>query len=511
MNVQGLNIVNSLINISPDELREGQLLFVEIVSMDPSGKGTVNIKGNLLEAVLETAAQPGDKFWAKVKEIDNQQLVLTKEINRLGTAGLPSQEESTAQNAKEIITGFSALSQDLAQAINIARKMDWKTLLDTSEEVSSSLIQSEPNPRDLDAKLLQILSNQISTNPSLKNLQGLSEQALANLGTKLLQALSEQISADPGFKTLQGLSEQTISNLGAKLLQGLSGQVSADMGLKSLQVLSEQDIAQLGIKLLQSLSEQVTANAGLKSLQGLSNSSSLASELQFKSIAEKLSAIIPSWSDLNGENGVPQIRSFLSNLGIGYERKLAEFLFSKNSPETELANLKDTVKAQLLEVLSGKESNSLDNSVSSKYQGLLEKITGQQLFLSDLTHSYIWLSLPLKENHNLTEAKIAIQGDRKKKTMDSSHCRIGVYVETLAFGEIGVDAYLSENTLSLRVLTQYPQEIKVLLQDLKPETITRFADLGLKLTGLDVVQMETNSEFRSFVSGEPQQGVDYYA
>ncbi|WP_434512339.1 hypothetical protein [Desulfitobacterium sp. AusDCA] len=575
MNVQGLNIVNGLTNLSPDELREGQRLFVEIVSIDPSGKGTVNIKGNLLEAVLETMAQPGDKFWARVKEINAQQLVLAKEVNGPDTAGLLSWEESIAQNGKEINTGFSSLSQDLAQAINTARKMDWRTLLEdfTTEEAPASPIPSEPAARDLGAKLWQALSEQVAANPGLKALQGLPELALANLGTKLVQALSEQVAANPGLKalqglsgqalanigakllqalserisddsdlktlqgTLQGLSEQTISNLDAKLLQSLTEQASADPSLKTLQGLSKQALASLSVKLLQGLSEQVAADPSLKIIQGLSeqglaevgmkilqslaqqnediaafaNSPSPLSELPLQSLAEKLSAIIPSWSDLNGENGLPQIRNFLNHLGIGYERNLAEFLLSKNSPETELANLKDTVKAQLLEVLSGKGSNDLDNSVSSKFLGLLEKITGQQLYLSNLTPSYIYLSLPLKGNFSINDAKIAIQGDRRKKTLDSSHCRIGVCLETPALGEVGVDAYLCENSLSLRVLTTYPQELKLLLRELKAETVARFADLGLRLTGLDVVQLETNSEFKNFVSGEPQQGVDIYA
>ncbi|WP_425801389.1 hypothetical protein ACHOLT_13155 [Desulfitobacterium sp. Sab5] len=534
MNVQGLNIVNGLTNLSPDELREGQRLFVEIVSIDPSGKGTVNIKGNLLEAILETMAQPGDKFWARVKEIDAQQLVLAKEVNGPDTAGLLSREESIAQNGKEINTGFSSLSQDLAQAINTARKMDWKTLLEDSFSFTQKMIPipSEQTAGDLGAKLLQSLSEQVSTNSGLKVLQGLPELALANLGTKLVQALSEQVAANPGLKALQSLSGQALANIGAKLLQVLSEQIQADSGLKTLQGLSEQTIANLGAKLLQSLSEQASTDPSLKTLQGLSeqtianlgakllqslseqvtaNSPSPLSELPLQSLAEKLSAIIPSWSDLNGENGLPQIRNFLNHLGIGYERNLAEFLLSKNSPETELANLKDTVKAQLLEVLSGKGSNDLDNSVSSKFLGLLEKITGQQLYLSNLTPSYIYLSLPLKGNYNLTEVKIALQGDRRKKTLDSSHCRIGVCLETPALGEVGVDAYLCENSLSLRVLTTYPQELKLLLRELKAETVARFADLGLRLTGLDVVQLETNSEFKNFVSGEPQQGVDIYA
>lgn len=380
MNIQGLNIANSLLNFTSGELREGQRLFVEVLRLDSTGQGVVNIKGNLLEAVLETTTQPGDKFWAVVKEVKTQELVLARENKTPGSSGniLLSREQAEP-------------NPDLAQALNTAKDLDWNTLL----------------------------------KPSL---------ALAS-------------------KPLTGFTEQLTSGLADKLSPGLTEQSTAGM-------------------------------------------------------AEKLLSILPHWAELNGDNGPTQIRDFLNKLGIGYERKLAELLLSKDKPpEEELARLKDTIKAQLLKGMNDKGDNSLNSNV----QGLLDKITGMQLFLGNLNDSYIWFSLPLSENQQVVDAKIALQSDRQKSALDSTHCRIGVYLETQALGRIGVDAYLSEDALSLRVLTTSPQEISFLLEEFKEETIARFAHLGLRLTGIDVAPLDLNPEFKGFVSGEPRQGVDTYA
>lgn len=369
MNIQSLNVTNNLLNFNTNELREGQRLFIEVLRLDPSsGQGVINIKGNLFNALLETTAQPGDKFWAVVKKVGTQELLLAREVKTPGSTGdiLLSKDQGSIL-ASQGLARFAGLGQDFAKALNTAKNTQWSTLL--GRNIGTS--QEQPNPQN-----------------------------------------------------------------------------------------------------------------------------------------QRLFSIIPPWAELNGDNGLDQIRDFLNKLGVGYERKIAELLLAKiKPPKEELARLKDMIKAQLLLGTDGQG----DSSISSKMQGLLEKITGQQLFLGDMNNSYVWLNLPLKEDSCLQEAKIALQSDRQKKGLDQTHCRIGVYMETLALGEIGVDAYLAESTLTLRVLSANPQDISELVQELKEETIARFAHLGLRLTCIDVVRWESNSEFKSFVSGEPRQGVDIYA
>ncbi|AHF08524.1 hypothetical protein [Desulfitobacterium metallireducens] len=409
MNIQSLNIANNLLNFNNNELREGQRFFIEVLRVDPSGQGVINIKGNLLNALLETTAQPGDKFWAVVKTVGTQELVLAREIKTSGSSG--DILLSTAQGSlkgSQVLAGFAGLSPELAKALNTAKNIQWNTLLNGNIGMSQEQLTQQAGE------------------------VGLTPQAAQTPQIALQHPLEAHL-----VKPASSLVEPSFSN-----------------------------------------------------------------------VTEKLLSIFPQWAELNGDNGLEHIRDFLNKLGVGYERKLAELLLAKNKPpEEEIAKLKDMIKAQLL--LESKDQD--DSSTNSKIQGLLEKITGQQLFLGDISNSYAWLILPLKEEQGFQEAKIALQGDRQKKGLDQTHCRIGVYLETLALGKIGVDAYLAENTLNMRILSTNPQEISEFIQEVKEETIARFAHLGLRLTGIDVTSWESNSEFKSFVSGEPRQGVDIYA
>lgn len=397
MNIQSLNGANPFLNFNITELNEGQRLFIEVLRLDPSGQGLINIKGNLLNAFLETTAQPGDKFWAVVKKIGDQELILSRDVKTAASTGdvLITRDQGPLQTGRGL-SGFSGLSQELAEAFNNAKGLKWNTILG--------------------------------------------------------------------------------QNIGNSLKQPIQGEQATIHSLES------------NLNKSQSVSDPVNQS--------------------FSNIIGKLLSMIPRWAELNGKNGPAQIRGFLNNLGVGYERKLAEFLLSEdNPPEEELARLKNMMKAQLLLQLNEPENST----ISPKLQSLLDKIIGQQLYLSEITNSYVWLSLPLRDNSHLLDAKIALQSDRHKKGLDETHCRIGVYMETLALGKIGVDAYLSGNTLNLRVLSTDPQDIYELIHIFKEEMIARFAYCGLRLTGVDVASWEANSEFRDFVAGEPRQGVDIYA
>lgn len=227
------------------------------------------------------------------------------------------------------------------------------------------------------------------------------------------------------------------------------------------------------------------------------------------SLRETLLTIFPQWSEMNGDTGPARIRNFFSTLGIGYERKLAELLLATDKPPAEqLTRLADTIKAQLLRTMQEQDPSS----TGSRVHGLLNKITGQQLFFGTLDPSYLWLNLPLWDNdRRLRDVKIAFQSSREKKALDPARCRIGVYIETPALGPIGIDGYLAENSLSIQVLSTTPREIKDLIQQLQANTIARFAQFGLKLTKIDVAPWDSHSEFGHFIAGEPREGVDVYA
>lgn len=252
----------------------------------------------------------------------------------------------------------------------------------------------------------------------------------------------------------------------------------------------------------------VLRNSQILDWRGLLENPTLVSETPEAKLLGKLFNLLPFWSELSGENGRLQLVSFLRKLGIDYEQRLAGLSqLDNNTQEEEIAQLKNTIKGNLMELISRTDSQL------PKLQGLLDKITGQQLGLLSglMVNSYIRLSLPLQTNNQVQEVKIALQSDPQKNKLDALHCRIGVSLVTLALGEIGVDAYLFNNSISLRILTMMPQQLSLLLDEIQQETITRFSKLGLRLTGVEVATLDSHLDFKSFISGEPHQGVDTYA
>ncbi|MCB8817870.1 hypothetical protein LJE72_20460, partial [Desulfosporosinus sp. SRJS8] len=223
-------------------------------------------------------------------------------------------------------------------------------------------------------------------------------------------------------------------------------------------------------------------------------------------LLQKFNDLIPSLKGLSNHETAGQLKSFLKLLGINYERRLFDILIKGQGDDSgELAQLKDTLKAQLLSLTNTHPSLSVINQ-------LLDKITGQQLWYDTGVdgNGYMLAEIPIRQDQEVKSIKLAIQGSRKNGKIDPKHCRIALQTETPNLGPIGIDAFFSMNQLSLSLLTKNPDALSILLDGLMDEVKRNFQMIGVNLTSIHLKPLD-NSEFHTLLKGEAKNGVDVLA
>jgi len=219
---------------------------------------------------------------------------------------------------------------------------------------------------------------------------------------------------------------------------------------------------------------------------------------------------IPAWDGLSEENGAEKFVRFLKDLGLNYEQRIQQMLkLDSQAREVEKNSLKDTLKFKLLEAIQNQEGSDPDDSNSPLAQ-LLQKITGQQLWFKTgaLDNAFMLLHLPLFNQGHFVPVKIAIESARKGHKMDEEHCRVAIQIETEQLGDIGIDAFFDQDSLTFRVLTHDVSNISPLLEAVMPETKAEFSKLGFNLVKVATGDLDQNIEFQNFLRGIRRSGVD---
>ncbi len=219
---------------------------------------------------------------------------------------------------------------------------------------------------------------------------------------------------------------------------------------------------------------------------------------------------IPKWEGLSENTGAEKLVECLRKLGLNYEQRILNMMtLDPQSKEVEKNSLKETLKFALLEALQSQDG--LDNHDSEEIlTHLLQKLTGQQLWIKTgaLDNAYLLLHLPLLNQEQLTPVQIAIESARNGAKMDEQHCRVGIQMETQQLGQVGIDAYFHEDSVTFHVLTNDLQVPPQLLEEALPETRTQFAKLGFNLTKIETGELSQNQEFQNFLQGARRSGVD---
>ncbi|HEY8910512.1 MAG TPA: hypothetical protein VIM51_09560 [Desulfosporosinus sp.] len=219
---------------------------------------------------------------------------------------------------------------------------------------------------------------------------------------------------------------------------------------------------------------------------------------------------IPEWNGLSEENGADQLVECLRKLGLNYEQRIQQMLkLDSSAKEVEKNSLKDTFKFKLLEAiqnLEGQHNYDPDGPLAQ----LLQKITGQQLWfkLGALDNAFMLLHLPLLNQDQLVPVQIAIESARKGPKMDEQHCRVAIMIETQQLGEIGIDAFFDQDSLTFRILTRNTPFLPQLLEEVMPQTKTEFSKLGFTVAKVETGDLDRNIEFQNFLRGIRRSGVD---
>jgi len=219
---------------------------------------------------------------------------------------------------------------------------------------------------------------------------------------------------------------------------------------------------------------------------------------------------IPKWEGLSEETGAEKLVECLKKLGLNYEQRIQQMLkLDSPAKEVEKNSLKDTFKFALLEAIQNQEGADLYDP-DGPLALLLQKITGQQLWFKTgtLDNAFMLLHLPLLNQGQLVPVQIAIESARKGPKMDEQHCRVAIQIETQQLGDIGIDAFFDQDSLTFRVLTRNLPFLPQLLEEVMPETRAEFFKLGFNLVKVETGDLDQNIEFQNFLRGIRRSGVD---
>lgn len=219
---------------------------------------------------------------------------------------------------------------------------------------------------------------------------------------------------------------------------------------------------------------------------------------------------IPKWEGLSEETGAEELVECLRKLGLNYEQRIQQMMkLDSPAKEVEKNSLKDTFKFALLEAIQNQEGQDLYDP-DGPLALLLQKITGQQLWFKTgaLDNAFMLLHLPLLNQGQLVPVQIAIESARKGPKMDDQHCRVAIQIETQQLGDIGIDAFFDQDSLTFRVLTRNLPFLPQLLEEVMPETRAEFSKLGFNLAKVETGDLDQNIEFQNFLRGIRRSGVD---
>ncbi|HHY26932.1 MAG TPA: hypothetical protein GX523_09370, partial [Desulfitobacterium dehalogenans] len=224
-------------------------------------------------------------------------------------------------------------------------------------------------------------------------------------------------------------------------------------------------------------------------------------------IASFVNNTVPQWSNLS-KDGFMQLFLLFRGLGLDYERRLKNLDTTKENEKSNLqADLKKSLKGILLSLLTGDS----DGDEKSHASNLLERLTGQQILLQrgGSEAPFYLMEIPLQSDGELYNQTLAIKASRKGKKLDLDHCRLALRAETPTLGELGLEGWIYETQLTLKVLSDNPDYLQSLVEENFAHTREIFSQMGMSLQPITVGPLKTADEFHRFLKGELREGVDY--
>lgn len=192
--------------------------------------------------------------------------------------------------------------------------------------------------------------------------------------------------------------------------------------------------------------------------------------------------------------------SMFHKLGMDYEKRLWQALNLTGSLQSqEFQEIKNTLKAHLIAAAKKDPEAKL----------WLDTLTNLQTIQASEHDSrvYLVMDLPYRLQTKAYQARIAVHGNKKGKELDTGHFRIGLNMVTDTLGEIGIDAMFYDHALTVTLMTEMPQMISTLWDQLKDSVVEHFAGQGYQLIGVRISPLG-DERFDSFIHGIEPKGVD---
>lgn len=343
-------------------------------------------------------------------------------------------------------------------------------------------------------------------------------KAQIRIAGQVIPALLE-ISVQPGEKFWAGV--QKIDESGIVLARDKNINPAKDTSLDAQRIgrlyieFGQNKDNSLSSLLRQVLSEGKSTpvpseDKSLQNMEGTKNTTSehYANLKGRELIASFISNHIPQWSNLN-KDGFMQLFLLFRGLGLDYERRLKNLdTMSEQDVQNIQRELKKSLKGIVLSLLNEGDS---DGNEKSLVASLLERLTGQQILLQGGNPEvpFYLMEIPLQSEGELYTQRLAIKASRKGKKIDLSHCRLALHAETPTLGELGIEGWIYEAQLTLKVLSDNPDYLYSLINENFSQTCETFRQMGINLNPIGVAPLKTAEEFHRFLKGELREGVDY--
>lgn len=218
--------------------------------------------------------------------------------------------------------------------------------------------------------------------------------------------------------------------------------------------------------------------------------------------------IVPQWSTLGEKDGYKLLAQLIKGFGFDYERRIRNLgNLPKEEQIKEQADLSKTLKGILLSTLS----NESEAEGKSLLTNLLERLTGQQVWLQGASPEspFYLFEFPIRHEGEVYAQRLAIKAARRGNKVDLGHCRVALHAQAPTLGEIGIEGWLYEGQLTVKALSENPGLLSNLIEENFSAAHEQFKRLGIHLHPVSVDSLRTAEEFHRFLRGELREGVDF--
>lgn len=174
-----------------------------------------------------------------------------------------------------------------------------------------------------------------------------------------------------------------------------------------------------------------------------------------------------------------RIKSFLSSLGLSYERQLADVM--KGSLE-ESTKFEDSLKPNLMRLLS----DNPPQTVKEAAELLLNKITGFQLLSQETGPiQQLIVQMPFIIGGEMSELTVQWSGQRTEEgKISADFCRVLFYLKLEHLDDTIIDVQVQNRIMSMQVINQHPS-LRKMADQLLPMLKTNLAEANYHLSSVN--------------------------